>query len=596
MTPPSRQPGPDDTPGMTTPHERRFKGLPVSPGIAVGKLLVEARGCAAPPVRSILPEEMDAEWERFNTAIARTEEELQTLKAHVAKLSGATEAAIFDAHLLFLRDRTIIAQLRKTFPKRLQNIDAVYYAVVQNFMEIMRHVDDPYLRSRVADIEDVLQRVLKNMAPSATAPRCTGEGPCILAAYDLSPSDTADLDHTEVLGFVTEAGSGVSHTAILARSLGLPAVVAVPHLIIDSRVGAPAILDGYRGYLILDPAPETEEYYRTLQEEKEKAYKALVAMRDLPAETLDGRRIRLAANVEFAYEYGSIARSGAEGVGLFRTEFFLLGGDGLPDEDAQYEHYRQLVEACAPHEAIFRTLDSGGDKLPFEVLEEKENNPFLGWRGIRVSLSRPEIFKEQLRAILRASAHGKAAVMFPMVSGITEVREARALLETCMDELRERGEPFDEHIRVGIMIEVPSAAMMADVLARHVDFFSIGTNDLTQYTIAVDRVNYRVASMFRPTHPGVIRLIRQTVNAGVPTAVCGEMAADINVVPLLLGLGVSELSVGTHLLPVIRYAIRNLNYAECREMAKKALKAEDSTTIRKLSRELAQRSYPSLFS
>ncbi len=577
--------------------ERRLKGQPVSPGIAIGVLRVEAQGCSAPATRTILPTELETEWSRFEAALARTEEELHSLKARVEHLSGANEAAIFDAHLLFLRDRTILNKLRKEVPKRMQNIDSVYYAVVQNFMEVMRHVDDPYLRSRVVDIGDVLQRVLKNMAPSVPATpreRCCEE-PCVLAAYDLTPSDTADLDQNTVLGFVTEAGSAVSHTAILARSLGLPAVVAVPHLVMESRVGRPAILDGYSGVLIINPTAETLQHYRELQAEKEKAYSALIEMKDLPAETTDGRRIRLAANVEFAHEYGAISRSGAEGVGLYRTEFFLLGNGGLPDEETQYEHYRELVERCAPHEVIFRTLDSGGDKLPFEVLEEKEDNPFLGWRGIRVSLSRPEVFREQLCAILRASAHGKVGVMFPMVSGITEVRDVHALLDECRADLRERGLAYDEHMRVGIMIEVPSAAMMADVLARHVDFFSIGTNDLTQYTIAVDRVNYRVASMSRPTHPGVVRLMRQTIAAGIPTGICGEMGGDITLVPLLVGLGVRELSVGTHLLPLIRFAIRHLNYEECRAMAEEALRAEDSYTIRGLSRDLAMKSYPTLF-
>lgn len=583
---------------MSEHFERRLSGQPVSPGIAMGVLRVEARGCEAPVTRMILPTEMEAEWQRFELALSRTESELQSLKARVEKLSGATEAAIFDAHLLFLRDRTIMSKLRKEFPSRMQNIDAVYYAVVQNFMEVMRRVDDPYLRSRVVDIADVLQRVLKNMSPAEEKPgtRTLCEHcPCVLAAYDLTPSDTADLDPNKVLGFVTETGSAVSHTAILARSLGLPAVVAVPRLVMDSRAGQQVILDGYNGELILNPTPETRDYYRALQQEKDKAYQALVDMRDLPSETLDGRHIRLAANVEFAHEYDAIRRSGAEGVGLFRTEFFLLGGDSIPDEEMQYEHYRALVESCAPHEVIFRTLDSGGDKLPFEVLDEKEDNPFLGWRGIRVSLSRPEIFKEQLRAILRASAHGKVGVMFPMVSGLTEVREVHELLEECRAELRARNLAFDENMRVGIMIEVPSAAMMSDVLARYVDFFSIGTNDLTQYTIAVDRVNYRVASMFRSTHPGVIRLMRQTINAGIPTAVCGEMGADIKLLPLLVGLGATELSVGTHLLPLVRYAIRHLNYEECRAMAEEALQAEDSYTIRALSKALAKKSYPGLF-
>lgn len=575
-----------------------MKGMPVSPGIAIGCLRVEARGCPAPVTRNILPTDSESEWERFEAALTRTEEELYALKERVEHLSGANEAAIFDAHLLFLRDRTIIKRLRKEFAERMQNIDSVYYAVVQNFMEVMRHVDDPYLRSRVVDIEDVLQRVLKNMAPAASRPAVPtpcGCEPYVLAAYDLAPSDTADLDPRMVLGFVTEVGSAVSHTAILARSLGMPAVVGVPQLVIDSRVGAKAILDGYNGLLILNPTAETEAHYRALQAEKEKAYRALSELRDMPAETTDGRRIRLAANVEFAHEYDAIHRSGAEGVGLYRTEFFLLGAGSLPDEEMQYEHYRNLVESCSPHEVIFRTLDSGGDKLPFEVLEEKEENPFLGWRGIRVSLSRPEVFKEQLRAILRASAHGKVGVMFPMVSGITEVLQVKELLEECRAELRERGLAYDEHMRVGVMIEVPSAAMMSDVLARHVDFFSIGTNDLTQYTIAVDRVNFRVSGMFRPTHPGVIRMIRQTISAGIPTAICGEMGGDINLIPLLVGLGATELSVGTHLLPLIRYAIRHLSYEECCQMTEKALQAEDSYTIRALSQELARKSYPSLF-
>lgn len=564
----------------------------------MGRLRVEARGCTAPVIRTILPTEIEAEWLRFEKALERTEAEIKVLKSRVEELSGATEAAIFDAHLLFLRDRMIISRLRKEMPQRLQNIDSVYYAVVQNFMEAMRLVDDAYLRSRVVDIGDVLQRVLKNLEQKVTRTRKNkpvSTEPCVLAAYDLTPSDTADLDSQNVLGFVTEMGSAVSHTAILARSLGLPAVVAVPNLVMESRVGQPAILDGYNGVLILNPTQETREYYERLQAEKAKAYQALVAMKDLPAETRDGRRIHLACNVDFVHEYSSVKKSGADGVGLYRTEFFLLGGDSLPDEEAQYEHYRRLVEECAPHEVIFRTLDSGGDKLPFENMDEKESNPFLGWRGIRVSLSRPAIFKEQLRAILRASAHGKAGVMFPMISGLTEVKEVKEILEECRNELRERGQAFDENMRVGIMIEVPSAAMMADVLSRYVDFFSIGTNDLTQYTIAVDRVNYRVANMFRSTHPGVIRLIHKTISAGISTAICGEMGGDITLLPLLVGLGATELSVGTHLLPLIRFAIRHLHYDECRQMAEQALLAEDSHSIRALSKAVAVKSYPELF-
>lgn len=578
--------------------EQRLVGLPVSPGIAIGNLRVEARDCSAPPIHPITEEELPGEWRRFEEALVRTEEELTTLKQRVEAISGATEAAIFDAHLLFLRDSTILGKLRNELPLRMQNIESVYYAVVQNFMEVMRAVDDPYLRSRVMDIRDVLQRVLRNMQSGEPVKRAlpAGEASCILAAYELTPGDTADLDRKNVLGFVTETGSAMSHTAILARSLGLPAVVAVPRLVMDSRTGSPAILDGYEGALIINPTEETQEKYRTLRAEREKAYRELMEMRELPTVTTDGRRVHLAANVEFVHEFETIRRSGAEGVGLYRTEFLLLGTDGsMPDEEAQYEHYRKLVEECAPEEVIFRTLDAGGDKLPFEPSAEREENPALGWRGIRVSLSRPEIFKQQLRAILRASAHGKAGIMFPMVSGVTEVRRTLELLEECREELRGRGQAYDRKMRVGVMIEVPGAAMMADVLARYVDFFSIGTNDLTQYTIAVDRVNHRVASIFRVTHPGVVRLMARTIETGIPTAICGEMGGDLNLLPLLVGLGATDISVGTHLLPVVRAAIRRLDYAECKTMAQQALQAEDSMAIRALSRDLALKSYPELF-
>lgn len=320
---------------MSEGFERRFKGQPVSPGIAMGRLRVEARGCTAPVIRTILPTDIESEWQRFEAALTRTETEIKGLKQRVEELSGATEAAIFDAHLLFLRDRMILSRLRKELPNRLQNIDSVYYAVVQNFMEAMRLVDDAYLRSRVTDIGDVLQRVLKNLDQGGAKTRKNkpvSKEACILAAYDLAPSDTADLDSQNVLGFVTETGSAISHTAILARSLGLPAVVAVPGLVMESRVGQPAILDGYNGVLILNPTQETREHYLLLQSEKEKAYQALVDMKDLPADTRDGHHIHLACNVDFVHEYSAVKRSGADGVGLYRTEFFLLGNDSLPDE------------------------------------------------------------------------------------------------------------------------------------------------------------------------------------------------------------------------------------------------------------------------
>lgn len=586
--------------------ERRLTGIPVSPGVAMGLMRLVCGGSTSPDIYSVAEEDLEREWERFETALGRTREQLETLKTRVTEMTGAKEAAIFDAHLLLLQDKSVIEAVRKELNKRRQNIEAVVYAVVQTYIEAMRRVDDPYLRARTGDFEDVLHRVLENLRctlPSAEDAGFLSEdsemSAGIVGARDLTPSDTATMDTETVLGFATELGSTNSHTAILARSMGIPAVVGVPRLLLDTHEQQEAILDGFKGILILNPDSETKEYYERLRAEKDKFYKTLEEMRGLPAETKDGRRLRLAANVEFAHEYANVVSSGAEGVGLYRTEFFLLGNHDLPDEDKQTEHYAALVRACAPNDVVFRTLDAGGDKLPIEQAEGPEDNPFLGWRGIRVSLSRPDLFKTQLRAILRASAEGKCSIMFPMVSGVTEVRLARELLEECKAELRREGLSYDEHIRVGIMIEVPSAAVIADILAEEVDFFSIGTNDLTQYTIAVDRVNFRVAHMFRSTHPGVIRLINMTISEGaekgIPTAVCGEMAGDITMLPLLVGMGASELSVGVHHLPIIRYAVRNLNYWECRDMVREALLAKDSSTVKMLSKGLAKRSYPDLF-
>lgn len=587
--------------------ERRLKGIPASPGVAIGSISLVCGGMTSPEIREIAPEDVDREWGRFEAAVALTREQIEALKHRVAATTAKKDAEIFDAHLMFLLDRSMHDSIRRELETRLQNVEAVAYAVVQSYVEAMRRVDDPYLRARTSDIEDVLGRLLDNLRHSSSAVETVappaGEGANtgsrIMGARDFTPSDTAAMDAANILGFVTELGSTVSHTAILARSLGIPAIVGVPRLLLDTQERQEAILDGYKGILILNPEAETKEYYECLQAEKDKFYRTLEAMRDLPTETMDGRRMRLAANVEFAHEYRNVMASGAEGVGLYRTEFFLLGNHAMPNEEEQAEHYASLVRTCAPYEVVFRTLDAGGDKLPVEMPDVPEENPFLGWRGVRVSLSRPDIFKVQLRAILRASAFGKCGVMFPMISGITEVRRVRELLEECKAELRREKRPFDEGIRAGIMIEVPGAAMIADILADEVDFFSIGTNDLTQYTIAVDRVNFRVAHMFRSTHPGVIRLIHNTIAEGsakgIPTAVCGEMAGDITLLPLLVGMGASELSVGVHHLPVIRYAVRHLNYWECRDMVREALQSKDSSTIRALSKALAMRSYPDLF-
>ena len=385
---------------------------------------------------------------------------------------------------------------------------------------------------------------------------------------------------------------------ILARSLGIPAIVGLEGAVIDIRTLANCILDGYSGKLILNPTAETTRKYQELAENKKRALERLDELREESTTTTDGHRITLSANIEFINELPLVRQSGAEGVGLFRTEFYLLESGEMPDEFAQAEVYTKAAKSTAPHQTIIRTLDAGGDKIPAEPLSHPEPNPFLGWRGIRVSLTRKALFKEQLKAILRASAHGKLGVMFPMVSGLRETLEAKEVLKHAMDELDRENIPFDADIEVGVMIEIPSAAMMAGEIAREVDFLSIGTNDLIQYTVAVDRVNPYVAHLYKTTHPAVIRLMDMTVKAardqGIWTGVCGEMAADLQVTPLLVGMGVGELSVGAHKLPSIKKAVRSLSHFDCADMVTEALKSRSSPEIAELSSEMAKACYAEL--
>ena len=583
---------------MADKQETVLQGTPVSPGIGIGPVHVVARGFSAPEVYEISAKDIPAEQERFKAALEETKIQLDELQERIKAISGEEESRIFEAHLMVLEDRAMLDRVADAIATRRQNAEFAFYAVMQHFLEAMRRVPDPYLRERTADLEDVCQRVLRNFREEEMPRHAEPDEQHILIAYDLSPSDTAAINRRHVLGFATELGSVNSHTAILARSLGLPAIVGIEDAVLDIRTLTPAILDGYSGRLILHPSDETLERYRELLARKEKVRRDLEAQRDEVTTTTDGRSITLSSNIEFIDEVAFVQKSGAKGVGLYRTEFLLLDGEEMPGELEQSEAYTRLAKALAPHPVIIRTLDAGGDKLPVEPLTEPEPNPFLGWRGIRVSLDRPGMFKEQLRAILRASVHGKLAVMFPLVSGLGEVRRAKDYLKECMEELSNQGVPFDEKLETGVMIEVPSAAVIADLIAPEVDFFSIGTNDLIQYTVAVDRVNHHVADLYRPTHPAVVRLIKQTVdaaaNAGIWTGVCGEMAGDIRLTPLMLGLGVEELSVGPHQVPRVRRAIRALSHSECIAMANEALKTPLSPEIMNATVGLARKYYPEL--
>ena len=579
-------------------EELIFTGIPASPGIAVGPIHVSARGFSAPEIYEISEDQVAEEQARFQEAVNITKKQLKDLQERLESLAGNSESEIFEAHVMLLEDKSLIERVLQAIGKRQQNAEYAFYAVMQNFLEAMRRIPDPYLRERTADIEDVSQRVLRNFKVDEDSGHQLPDGNHILLAYDLSPSDTASMNRRQLLGFATEQGSVNSHTAILARSFGIPAVVGLEASVIQVTALTPAVIDGYSGKLILNPTRETLERYIHLAAEKQRQSHELAARKDEATETKDGRVITLSANIEFLEELHELTESGAKGVGLYRTEFLLLNGSEMPDENEQAVAYKRVAQAVNGEIVIIRTMDAGGDKLPIEPLTEPEPNPFLGWRGIRVSLSRPSMFRDQMRAILRASAFGKLAVMFPLVSGLSELLRARELLKRCMDELSAEGIAFNDKIPVGVMIEVPSAAVCADLLAPYVDFFSIGTNDLIQYTVAVDRVNPHVADLYKPTHPAVIRLIKKTVEAGeangIWTGVCGEMAGDIRLTPLLLGLGVEELSVSPKIVPKVGQVIRSLKYSDCQALAVEAMKESRSQGILDMSLALARKCYPDL--
>lgn len=584
-----------------TKPETRLKGIGVSPGIAIGPAERLGKTLEEPEHLYIEAAQVAGEKARFSLALIATREQILELQEQISATEGENHSAIFDAHLLILEDASVLNEVLRVTETKLKSIEWAYYTVVKRYIDSLRKIADPYLRERAVDIEDVAKRVLKNLrwtVETADGSRSLQPNTRVLLAHDLTPSDTVSLDRKRVLGFATEIGSPTSHTAIMARSLSIPAVVALHEFPDDFSAGDVVLIDGYHGLVILNPDSATLAEYQSLAEREKSVLTDLEPLKHQETLTADQKKIILSANIEFIEELGGVSEQGAEGVGLYRTEFFYLSRIDLRTEENQTANYRTVAEATAPHGVIIRTVDIGGDKLCPELFENPEPNPFLGWRGIRLSLDEADDFRIQLRAILRASAFGKVRLMFPFISTLEELQGARTQLELAKEELRLIGVSFDEKIEVGAMIEIPSAVMIADHLAREVDFFSIGTNDLVQYTTAVDRVNDRVAHLYQPYHPAVIAMIRETVEAahrnGIWCGICGEVASDIVMAPIWVGLGIDELSVGAAQLLRTRRAISRLDSTVCREMTDRLRTCGTSDAVRGQCLEMAAKSYPEL--
>ena len=585
--------------GENTPKEIRFEGAGVSPGIARGRVHV-ARDELEEVVRyRIAPSQVADEIARFETALIQTRMQILQMQQRIAESIGAKDAAIFDAHLLVVEDRTLIDEVLRKLETDLCNVEWIFQEVATRYAETLNRIDDPYLRERALDIQDVTKRVIGNLQGKGPKTFLALDEPHILIAHNLTPSDTASINKANVLGVATDLGSRTSHAAILARSLNIPAIVGLHDITAKLETGQHVLLDGNDGWLIVDPTPKTLAEYAQIESRRAKVTAKLKELRETTSTTRDGRHIVLSANIELPGDVDAVQANGAEGVGLYRTEFLYLNRPSLPTEDEQYEIYRRVAERVRPDPLIIRTFDLGGDKLaPGTVDIADELNPFLGWRAIRFCLENIDIFKTQLRAILRASSVGNVKIMFPMISGLDELRRAVAVLDECKVELRSSKIDMAERLEIGAMIEIPSAAICASVLAPEVDFFSIGTNDLIQYALAVDRVNEKIAHLYEPTHPAVMRLLKMIADAAhdhnLWVGVCGEMAGDIALIPLLLGLGMDELSTAAILVPRVKRAVQSLTIPECRELVEETFKLDTGSEILARCLELADKRYGDL--
>lgn len=563
-----------------------ISGIPASPGIVFGKALVLKEEKIILDNQKIAEDQIETEIARFYEGRSAAVEQLSSIRDRALKSLGEDKAAIFEGHLMILEDEELEEEIIDYIRSNKANAAAAAGKIIDQQVEMLSEIDDEYLKERAGDIRDIGNRLLKNILGMHIVDLGEINEEAILVAYDLTPSETAQLNLDKVLGFITDIGGRTSHTSIMARSLELPAIVGTNNVTQQVNSGDFLILDAINNAVYVNPTQEKIDELKAQQAQLAEEKAELAKLKDLPALTLDGHRVDVVANIGTIRDCEGADRNGAEGVGLYRTEFLFMDRDQLPTEEEQFQAYKEVVEAMNGRIVVLRTMDIGGDKeLPYLNLP-KEMNPFLGWRAIRIALDRREILHAQLRAVLRASAFGKLAVMFPMIISVEEIRELKAVIAELKQELRNEGKAFDENIQIGVMVETPSAAVNAKFLAKEVDFFSIGTNDLTQYTLAVDRGNEMISHLYNPMSPSVLSLIKQVIEAshaeGKWTGMCGELAGDERATLLLLGMGLDEFSMSAISVPRIKKLIRNVNFADAKALADKALQLPTAAEIEKL--------------
>jgi len=586
----------------TQKREIMFHGIPASPGIVFGTVLILQKTSlellSSKDVKTIPPAQISRETSRFRKAMNETQAEIQTLRDRLQASLEPHEANVFDAHAMIVGDKKLTGEILSVIEKKQLPAEYAYSQVMQKYISTISALPDPYLKERALDIKDVATRLLSHLQGTVRNHLDKLPGPRILAAGDLTPSETAMLDREHVLGIATESGSKTSHSALLAHSLHIPAIVGLNHFVECLEDGDKLILDGFLGIVLLNPEPATIELYQQKAKNQARLFAELIRENQLQSETTDGYRIQLAANVESTDGLADVKRFGAAGIGLFRTEYLYMNRDKLPDEAEQFEVYKKVAESVNGQPVIIRTLDLGGDKLAKAIGTIQEQNPFLGLRAIRMCLARPDIFKTQLRAILRAGCYGNIKMMFPMICSVAELDRAMAIVDEVKSDLQDSNMRFAGSMDIGIMIEIPSAALMADIFAKKVDFFSLGTNDLVQYTLALDRNNEHVANLYEPTNPAVLRLIANTASAaeknGIWTGVCGEMASDLRYIPILIGLGVEELSMSPIAIGHARRLIRKISMADAERIAAQALQASDAKEALRYSTDYLEQNMPEI--